>query len=209
MPCSRRRNWLQRRPSATRKAAVRNRLGRARHRDGPPRLLRQDALQGLSELARTHSVDIAPADALIAYFEQHPTAFVPEELDMPWPQLAGSGGKGALTAQPGRVVERLARERDTAAGWRRPAIVPPRSRAPRQSGRPPRTSQYAVHQAARAAVLLFAPYLKDVASGQLVAEGQRHRARRRIRADANAPRRARGTKPAWAAAPGPVSRIAN
>jgi hypothetical protein len=31
-----------------------------------------------------HSVDIAPADALIAYFEQHPTAFVPADLDMPW-----------------------------------------------------------------------------------------------------------------------------
>ncbi len=40
---------------------------------------------GLSELARTHSMDIAPADALIAYFERHPTAFVPADLDMPWP----------------------------------------------------------------------------------------------------------------------------
>src|SRR5439155_20816704 len=46
-------------------------LGRARHRDGPRRLLGQDALHGLSELAKTHSVDIAPADALITYFEQH------------------------------------------------------------------------------------------------------------------------------------------
>src|SRR5216683_2901142 len=106
-------------------------------------------------------------------------------------QLVGPGGKCALTAQPGPVVERLARERDTTVGWRRPAIVPPRSRATRQSGRPPRTSQYAVHQAARAAVLLFVPYLKDVACGQLVAEGQRNRARRRIRVAADAPRRAR------------------
>jgi hypothetical protein len=29
---------------------------------------------------------IAPADALITYFEQHPTAFVPADLDMPWPR---------------------------------------------------------------------------------------------------------------------------
>ena len=119
--CSWRRKRLQRRASATRKAAVRNRLGeprsqlaasalrsvggsldlkrdlhlqcdrarrclgRARHRDGPRRLLRQDALYGLSELAKTHRVDIAPADAQIAYFEQHPTAFVPADVDMPWP----------------------------------------------------------------------------------------------------------------------------
>jgi len=29
---------------------------------------------------------IAPADALITYFEQHPTAFVPADVDMPWPR---------------------------------------------------------------------------------------------------------------------------
>ena len=53
---------------------------------GRAELLHQDALHGLSELAKTHRVDIAPADAQIAYFEQHPTAFVPADLDMPWPR---------------------------------------------------------------------------------------------------------------------------
>jgi hypothetical protein len=48
--------------------------------------LHQDALHGLYELAKTHSVDIVPADALIPYFEQHPTAFVPADLDLPWPR---------------------------------------------------------------------------------------------------------------------------
>jgi hypothetical protein len=52
---------------------------------GRAELLHQDALHGPSELVKTDSVDIAPADALITYFEQHPTAFVPADLDMPWP----------------------------------------------------------------------------------------------------------------------------
>ena len=39
----------------------------------------------MSEHAKTHSVSIPPADALITYFEQHPIAFVPANLDMPWP----------------------------------------------------------------------------------------------------------------------------
>ena len=37
---------------------------------GRAELLHQDALHGLSELVKTDSVDIAPADALITYFEQ-------------------------------------------------------------------------------------------------------------------------------------------
>ncbi len=41
---------------------------------GRAKLLHQDALHGLSELVKTDSVDIAPADALITYFEQHLTA---------------------------------------------------------------------------------------------------------------------------------------
>ena len=36
--------------------------------------------------SQTHSVHIAPVDALIAYFEQYPTAFVPADLDIPWPR---------------------------------------------------------------------------------------------------------------------------
>ena len=38
---------------------------------GRAELLHQDALYGLSELVKTDSVDIAPADALITYFAQH------------------------------------------------------------------------------------------------------------------------------------------
>ncbi len=41
---------------------------------GRAELLHQDALHRLSELVKTDSVDIAPADALITYFEQHLTA---------------------------------------------------------------------------------------------------------------------------------------
>src|SRR5712691_9188180 len=69
-------------------------------------LLHQDALHGLSELVKTDSVDIAPADALITYFEQHLTA----ACHRTWirPGRAASPGKrctsGCTAGDSGRRV---------------------------------------------------------------------------------------------------------
>ena len=73
---------------------------------GRAELLHQDALHGLSELVKTDSVDITPADALITYFEKHLTA----ACHRTWirPGRAVSPGKrytsGCTAGDSGRLV---------------------------------------------------------------------------------------------------------